>query len=340
MELLLAGKNPVPGTELTTGEVDIAQWESAEDMMQSFRDLTQKYARFMFMQLLPVVETHIKHAPCPYLSSVTRDCIGRGESYYGGGALYGNGVVNVCIVGIGTLGDSVAAIKKLVFDDGVLTLAQMKHALETNFEDTATSPTGPEIRQLCKDVPKYGNDDPYVDNVTKDCLNILVKELRKYKTGYGGQYQATISPVSAHVPYGMICGATPDGRKAGTPLSEGCSPAQGADVSGPTATVKSVANLEHINLAQGTIFNMRMHPAGFETKAGMQKWANLVRTYFDLGGWEIQFNVVDAETLREAQEKPEEYQDLVVRVVGYSAFFVDLGKAVQDDIISRTEHSM
>jgi formate C-acetyltransferase len=136
----------------------------------------------------------------------------------------------------------------------------------------------------------------------------------------------------------MACGATPDGRKAGAPLSDGCSPAQGTDVNGPTAAVKSVGNLEHLNLAQGTIFNMKMHPAAFDTNAGMRKWASLVRTYFDLGGWEIQFNVVDAETLKAAQENPEEYKDLVVRVVGYSAFFVELDKSVQDDIISRTEH--
>jgi len=340
LELMLAGKDPVTGEQLNAGAGDMLQWNSAEDMMRGFREQTQRYTRFMFSQLLPLVEAHMKYAPCPYLSSVTRDCISRGQSYYGGGALYGNGVVNVCIVGIGSLGNSIAAIKKLVFDDRAITMAQLKHALETNFEDTTTSPSGPQIQQLCLGAPKYGNDDPYVDHVTKDCLNIFVKELRQYKTGIGGRYQATISPVSTHVIYGMICGATPDGRKAGAPLSEGCSPAQGTDVSGPTATVKSVATLEHINLAQGTIFNMRMHPAALETKAGMLKWANLVRTYFDLGGWEIQFNVVDAQTLRAAQKNPEQYKDLVVRVVGYSAFFVELDKAVQDDIISRTEHTV
>jgi formate C-acetyltransferase len=219
-------------------------------------------------------------------------------------------------------------------------MAQLKHALETNFEDGTTTPTGPEIRRLCVAAPKYGNDDPYVDNVTKDCLNILVKELRPYKTRAGGGYHATISPVSTHVIYGMVSGATPDGRKAGAPLSDGCSPAQGTDVNGPTATVKSVANLEHINLAQGTIFNMKFHPAALATKSGLLKWANLVRTYFDLGGWEIQFNVVDANTLRAAQRHPEQYRDLVVRVVGYSAFFADLDKSVQDDIIARTEHAL
>jgi formate C-acetyltransferase len=179
-----------------------------------------------------------------------------------------------------------------------------------------------------------------VDNLAKECLNTMVKELRRYKTGTGGSYVANISPVATHIIYGMLCGATPDGRQARAPLSDSCSPAQGTDMSGPTAAIKSVANLEHINLAQGTIFNMRMHPAAMETKAGLSKWANLVRTYFDLGGWEIQFNVVKAETLRAAQQNPEEYRNLVVRVVGYSAFFVELSKAVQDDIISRTEHTV
>ena len=146
--------------------------------------------------------------------------------------------------------------------------------------------------------------------------------------------------MAAHIPYGRICGATPDGRKKGTPLSDACSPAQGSDVNGPTATIKSVSNLEHINLVQGTIFNMKMHPAALGMSAGMAKWANLIRTYFDLGGWEIQFNVVSAETLREAQAHPEDYKDLVVRVVGYSAFFVELERVVQDDIIRRTEHGL
>ncbi len=316
------------------------QWQSADEMMQAFRDQVRMFSRIMFSQLIPAVKAHVEHRPCPYLSSVTRDCIGRGESYYGGGALYGNGVVNVCVVGIGSVGNAIAAMKKLVFDDAILSMEQLQHALRTNFGDSSTSPTGTEIQRLCLDAPKFGNDDPYVDDITKHCLNTIAKELRQYETGLGGRYHATISPVSTHVIFGQICTATPDGRNAGSPLSEGCGPAQGTDTSGPTATIKSVANLEHINLAQGTIFNLRMHPASLETRQGMLKWASLVRTYFDLGGWEIQFNVIDADTLRAAQAKPEDYRDLLIRVVGYSAFFVELNKAVQDDIISRTEHSL
>ena len=339
-ELMMGGLDPVTGEKVESGAGDMLQWKTFDDMMSAYKEKAAILTRVMFMQVLPLVEAHTKYRPCPYLSSLTRDCIGRGKSYYDGGAIYGNGVVNVCYVGIATMANSLAAIRKLVFDDRVIDMAQMKHALETNFEDETTSPSGPEIRQMCLKAPKYGNDDPYVDNIAKDYLNIIVKELGRYRTKQGGGYEVTIAPVATHIIYGMLCGATPDGRKAGEPLSDSVSPAQGTDVNGPTAAIKSVANLEHINFAQGTIFNMKMHPGPLESKAGMLKWANLIRTYFDLGGWEIQFNVVDAETLREAQMHPEKHEDLVVRVVGYSAFFVELDKSVQDDIISRTEHAM
>jgi pyruvate formate-lyase/glycerol dehydratase family glycyl radical enzyme len=340
VELMLQGKSPVSGLPLASGPGDMLQWRGFNDMMQAFSEQARQWSRISFLQALPLIEAHNRYRPCPYLSSLTRDCISRGKSYYDGGATYGNRTANVCIVGIATLANSLAAVRKLVFDDKVITMEQLKHALETNFEDTATNPPGPAIQDLCRRAPKYGNDDPYVDNVAKDCLNLLLKELRKYQTLPGQGQGATISPVAAHIAYGLLCGATPDGRKASAPLSDACSPAQGTDVNGPTATIKSVSSLEHINLVQGTIFNMKMHPGALETNAGMQKWANLIRTYFDLGGWEIQFNVVGAETLREAQKHPEDYRDLVVRVVGYSAFFVELEKVVQDDIIARTEHGV
>ena len=340
LELMMQGKDPVTGSPLTSGAGDMLKWQSFDDIMLAFSEQARMFSRIMFLQVLPLVEAHTKHRPCPYLSSLTRDCISRGKSYYDGGAKYGNRAVHACIIGIATLANSMAAIRKLVLDDQVITMSQLKHALETNFEDATTNPTGSAIQEMCLRAPKYGNDDPYVDNLAKDCLNIVLKELRQHQTVPGQGYGATIAPVAAHMSYGLICGATPDGRKAGTPLNDACSPSQGTDVNGPTATIKSVSNLEHINLVQGTIFNMKMHPGPLETSAGMAKWANLIRTYFDLGGWEVQFNVVSAETLKEAQKHPEDYKDLVVRVVGYSAFFVELEKAVQDDIIKRTEHGV
>lgn len=339
LEITLQGIDPYTGLPLQPA-CGMLTWKSFDDMINTFTEQVRRVARIMFLQTLPLVDAHNTHRPCPCLSSVTRDCIERGRSYFDGGAIYGNWVVNACIVGIATLANSLAAVRKLVFDDKVLTMAQLKHALDTNFEDATTSPTGAQIQEMCLRAPKFGNDDPYVDHLAKDCLNTVVKSLRKYETVPGQGYGATISPVAAHISLGLMCGATPDGRKATTPLSDACSPAQGTDVNGPTATIKSVATLEHINLVQGTIFNMKMHPGPLETRAGMMKWADLIRTYFDLGGWEVQFNVVSADTLRAAQREPEKYRDLVVRVVGYSAFFVDLDKTVQDDIIRRTEHGV
>jgi formate C-acetyltransferase len=337
-ELMLANTNIWNGQPLDDGG-DMLQWQSFDDVWAAYKVQAKQFARFAFMQALPLVEGHNTYRPSPYISSITRDCIGRGKGHYEGGAIYGNATLNACYIGIATLGDSMMALKKLVFDDKVLTISQLKHALETNFEDETTSPTGPEIQSLCKRVPKYGNDVPEVDLITRECLDIIVKELRQYKTEFGAIYGTTVSPVTAHVGYGMLCGATPDGRKAGTPLSDSVSPTQGADASGPTASAKSVSNLAHGNLVQGTIYNMKMHPAAMDSKAGLRNWANLVRTYFDLGGWEMQFNIVDAETLKDAVEHPEEHRNLVVRVVGYSAFFVELDKATQIDIIARTEHS-
>ncbi len=337
LEHALQGKDPVSSTPLTTGVGDMLKWRGFDDLMEAFHEQARIWARITFLQMLPYVELHAKQRPCPYMSSLTRDSIGRGKAFYDGGAIYGSHALVACLVGLGTLANSMAAIRKLVFDDKIIAMSQLKHALETNFEDESTTPSGPAIRGMCLGAPKYGNDDPYVDNIAKDCLNIITKEMWKYETLPGQGYGAVASPVTAHISMGFLSGATPDGRKAMTALSDAVSPAQGSEVNGPTAAIKSVSNLEHVNLSQGCVFNMRMHPASLKSVTGMAKWANLIRTYFDLGGWEMQFNVVDKEELIDAQKHPENYKDLVVRVVGYSAFFVELDKMVQDDIISRTE---
>jgi formate C-acetyltransferase len=340
MEFMMQGRDPVSGTALNSSVGDMLQWRSFGDLMQAFREQASIWARLTFLQLLPLVELHGKQLPCPYMSSLIKDSIGRARPFYDGGAVYGSHATVGCLIGIGTLANSMAAISKLVFDDKVITMSQLKHALETNFEDESTTPSGPAIRAMCLNAPKYGNDDPYVDNIAKDCLTILTKEMWQYETKPRVGYGAVVSPVTAHIAMGFLSGATPDGRKAMTPLSDAASPSQGTEKKGPTAAIKSVSNLEHVNLSQGSVFNMRVHPASVQSAEGMASWANLIRTYFDLGGWELQFNVVDAEVLREAQKHPEDYKDLVVRVVGYSAFFVELDKMVQDDIISRTEFAV
>jgi len=337
--MTLFGRDPFTGIQLVPQPSDMLAWKSCDDMMTAFSEQVRQYTRAMVMVTIPTDAAHIKYLPTPFLSSLVSDCVKRGRSVWDGGAIYDGGPV-FCYIGVPNVGNSLAAVSKLVFDDEVLTMAQLKHALETNFEDTATEPSGPDIQQLCLAVPKFGNDDDYVDRITKDCFNIMAKELRGYKTLTGGRYRAVIAPTTAHIQAALACGATPDGRKAGTPLADACSPAQGTDLAGPTAAVKSVAKIEHINCACGSVFNMRLHPATVQERAGMAKWSNLIRTYFDLGGWELQFNTVDAETLREAQRRPEQYRDLLIRVVGYSAHFVQLDRAIQDDIISRTEHAL
>ncbi len=337
--ITLYGKDPFTGVQLVPEPSDMLAWKSYDDMMEAFSEQVKYYTRAMVMATIPTDAAHIKYLPTPFLSSLVRDCVKRGRSVWDGGAVYDGGPV-FCYIGLANIGNSLAAVKRLVFDDKALAMQQLKHALETNFEDTATAPTGPEIRQMCLAAPKFGNDDDYVDRVTKECFNIMVKELRGYRTLNGGRYRAVVAPTTAHIQAALACGATPDGRKMGAPLADAASPSQGTDVSGPTASAKSVAKLEHINCACGSVYNMRLHPATVRDRAGMAKWSDLIRTYFDLGGWELQFNTVDAETLRRAQQHPEQYRDLLIRVVGYSAHFVQLDKAIQDDIIARTEHAL
>jgi pyruvate formate-lyase/glycerol dehydratase family glycyl radical enzyme len=340
MEYMMQAKDPVTGSTLDSGVGDMLQWRGFEDITEAFQQQARIWARLTFLQLLPLVELHGKQLPCPFMSSLMQDSIGRARAFYDGGAVYGSHATLGCLIGIGTLANSMAAVGKLVFDDKLITMSQLKHALETNFEDESTTPSGAAIRAMCLNAPKYGNDDPYVDNIAKDCLTTLTKEMWQYETKPRVGYGAVVSPVTAHIAMGFLSGATPDGRKAMTPLSDAASPSQGTEKKGPTAAIKSVSNLEHVNLSQGSVFNMRIHPASVQSAEGMASWANLIRTYFDLGGWEMQFNVVDAEILKEAQKHPEDYKDLVVRVVGYSAFFVELDKMVQDDIISRTEFAI
>ncbi len=337
--MTLYGRDPFTGVQLVPEPRDMLAWQSSEDMMAAFAEQVRHYTRAMVMATLPTDAAHMRYLPTPLLSSLVSDCVRRGRSVWEGGAVYQGGPV-ICYIGLANVGNSLAAVRKLVFDDKTLTMAQLKHALETDFEDLSTAPTGPEIRQLCLAAPKFGNDDDYVDRITKDCFNIMLKELRGYTTLLGGKYRGVVAPTTAHIQAALACGATPDGRKAGEPMADAASPARGTDVTGPTASVKSVAKLEHINCACGAVYNMRLHPAAVRERAGMRKWSDLIRTFFDLGGWELQFNTVDAETLRQAQRHPEQYRDLLIRVVGYSANFVQLDKAIQDDIIARTEHML
>lgn len=337
---LFNGRDPRTGIQLcpNPGNKDLSTFESFGEVMAAVKHQLEYYDRQGAIALLCIERAYAELTPTPFASALMDDCIQRGKDIEWGGAHYNTLFLRG--VGMSNVGNSLAAIKKLVFEDKRLTGAQIMHALETNFEDTATTPTGPEIQQMLLAAPKYGNDDDYVDRLVKEPTLHAMRDVRGYTSWTGGRGGFALLPVSQNVPFGEIIGATPDGRKAGVPTAEGCSPTRGTDVKGPTAAVKSVAKLDHVLADSGSLLNQKFNPAVLKDISGLRKLAALIKTYFDLKGMHIQFNVVSAETLRDAQKHPEEYADLMVRVAGYSALFVSLDPAVQEDIIMRTEHSI
>ena len=236
--------------------------------------------------------------------------------------------------GLADVADSFCAVKKLVFEEKAFTMRQLVEALQHDFQGYE------DIRvQLLKDAPKYGNNDPYVDEIARKILTYFCDEVGQYRNLRGGVFVPGQYSNSANVPFGEDCGATPNGRHAHTPIAEACSPSHGSEKNGPTQAALSVAHLDHVLVTNGTQYNQKYHPNALKGEKGIASLAALIKTFFEAGGFHIQFNVVSAETLRKAQKEPEKYRDLVVRVAGYTAFFVDLNKAIQDDIIDRTEMS-
>jgi len=247
-------------------------------------------------------------------------------------------------VGIANLGNSLAAIKKLVFEEKKITRAQLLDALETDFEGKE----GEKIRQLLLNfAPKYGNDDDYVDLLLKEAYMEYIHEIDRYHTTrynrgpIGCKYYAGTSSISANVPSGAVVPATPDGRKAFTPVAEGSSPSSGTDLLGPTAVFKSVSKLPTARIMGGVLLNQKLSPQAIRRDTDKSTLISMIRTFFeDLKGWHVQYNIVSRETLLAAKRDPEKYRDLVVRIAGYSAFFTTLSPDTQDDIIARTEHSL
>ncbi|GAI27987.1 unnamed protein product, partial [marine sediment metagenome] len=223
-------------------------------------------------------------------------------------------------------------IKYHIFDNHNLTVKQLLEILKDNFSGDE------QIRQLFLNrTPRYGNDDDYTDDIMKLIFEAFYQEVDGRKNTKGGVFRINMLPTTCHIYFGSVVGATPDGRKAGEPLSEGISPVQGADRLGPTAVIKSAAKMDHIKTG-GTLLNQKFTPKLLEGEEGITALMHLIRAYFRLDGHHIQFNVVSADTLRAAQREPEKYRDLIVRVAGYSDYFCDLSKTLQDEIISRTEH--
>ena len=274
-------------------------------------------------------------------SALTEDCIERGLNMKEGGAVYD--FISDLQVGIANLADSLAAMKQIVFEQKKVTPAELWDALQSNFE----GPCGGEIREMLLSAPKYGNDDDYVDLLVRDAYNVYIDEMKKYhntrfgRGPIGGIYYAGTSSISANVPQGAGTLATPDGRKAGEPLAEGCSPSHTADRNGPTAVFKSVSKLPTKEITGGVLLNQKVTPQMLDKEENREKLVMLLRTFFNrLHGYHVQFNVVSKETLLDAQLHPENHKDLIVRVAGYSAFFNVLSRKTQDDIIARTEQEL
>ena len=270
-----------------------------------------------------------QHLQLPLLSATVDGCMESGRDVMNGGAKY-NSTGNAGIA-IGNITDSLAVVKYMVFDKKLVSARELYDAIMTNWEGKE------DLRQfILNEAPHYGNDNEYTDRFAKWASDVYGNAVNT-ASGPRGRYAAGLYPVTAHVLFGMITAASPDGRKAGEPLSDGISPVQQMDKIGPTATLKSVSSIDQKKFSNGTLLNMKFHPTALKNETGKSKLIALIQTYFALGGMEMQFNIVSGNVLRQAQETPEEYMDLVVRIAGFSAYFVELYKASQDDIIKRTE---
>jgi formate C-acetyltransferase len=327
--VLYNGRDPRTGKTINETSPEIKTYK---DLMGAFEAQVKKAVRQLV--IINNMGDYLLRdiAPLPFLSCLVEDCIVKGKTLIEGGARYN--FTSLHGPGLATVADSLAAMKRLVFEEKLLNLKELREMLANDFAGEET------LRQvLINKAPKYGNDDDYVDEIAKHVVDIFCHEVEKYPNTRGGKCWPGLWGSENSIPMGFVVGATPDGRKAHMPLSDGCSPSQGRDIKGPTAVVKSVAKIDHIlGGADGTQLNMKFAPSIFNNKNGLGNLITLTKTFFDLNGESICYFVMSSEVLKEAQKNPEQYKNLVVRVAGYSAFFTELSGEIQDDLIARMEH--
>jgi formate C-acetyltransferase len=331
LEITLAnGTDPLTGKKIGAESGDPASFKTFDDLLDAYRRQLKYFIEIKLKGNNVIERLYAEHMPVPFLSVLIDDCIKKGKDYNNGGARYNTNYIQG--VGIGTITDSLASIKHHVFENKTFAVTEFLRVLSLDFE-------GDEKTRLLlvNKSPKYGNDDDYADSLMQWVFEAFYDLVNGRKNTKGGVYRINLLPTTCHVYFGLVTGATPDGRKAGMPLSEGISPVQGADRKGPTAVLKSAGKMDHVRTG-GTLLNQKFTPQLLENEKGIENLSDLVRSYFTLGGHHIQFNVVNAQTLRDAQAHPDQYRDLIVRVAGYSDYFCDLGKSLQDEIITRTEH--
>ncbi len=329
---LYDGVDPRTGKKIGLSTGDPAKFKSFDQLMVAFQQQLHHFIDIKIRGNNVIEKLYSNYMPAPFLSIIISDCIKKGKDYNAGGARYNTNYIQG--VGIGSITDSLAALKYHVFDQHNQTWPDFLQILEQDFTDHE------EFRQiLLNKTPKYGNDDLYADSIMTAVFDRFYDQVNGRKNMKGGYYRINMLPTTCHVYFGSVIGATPDGRKAGLPLSEGISPVQGADRSGPTAVIKSAARMDQVRTG-GTLLNQKFTPKLLADEKGLNSLLHLIRAYFKLDGHHIQFNVIDAATLRQAQAEPENYRSLIVRVAGYSDYFNNLNKDLQDEIIARTEQTL
>ncbi|MFW9843685.1 MAG: trans-4-hydroxy-L-proline dehydratase [Candidatus Thorarchaeota archaeon] len=325
------GIDPKTGKQVGIKTGDVASFKSFEEVFSAYKEQLKYFIDLKIKGNNIIERLYAEYMPAPFMSLLFDDCIKRGKDYHDGGPRYNSTYIQG--VGLGTITDSLSAIKYHIFEKQKFTMNELLEGMRTDFEDNEVM-----RMTLLTKTPKYGNDDDFADKIAQSVFEAYFDTVDSRPNTKGGEYRVNLLPTTVHVYFGQVTGATPDGRKSGTPLSDGISPSHGADKNGPTAVIKSVAKIDHSKTG-GTLLNQKFMPDVLVDQEGRRKLADLVRTYFKLGGHHIQFNVIRTETLRDAQKHPENYQNLIVRVAGYSDYFVNIGKDLQNEILARTEQN-
>jgi pyruvate formate-lyase/glycerol dehydratase family glycyl radical enzyme len=327
------GRGRVLGEQLGPATGDPRSFTTIEDVVDAYRTQVEHLVGQMVEGLEGLARAHAERRPVPLASSLTDDCLERGLDLTGGGAWYN--FTGVQGVGAATVGDSLAAIDRLIFREKRITLGELVAALNSDFAGQE-----PLRQMLLNKAPKYGNDDDDADRFARLAAEIYCRAVEKHPNFRGGWYSPGMYSVTTHVAFGLMVGATPDGRRAHQPLSQGISPANGRDGHGPTAALKSAAKLNHTLASNGIALNQMLSLGASAREHAADVLGALVGAYFELGGQQLQWNIVDRATLIAAQQNPEAYRGLIVRVSGYSALFTDLNRIVQDELIARSEHAV
>ncbi|MFX1332337.1 MAG: pyruvate formate lyase family protein, partial [Promethearchaeota archaeon] len=324
------GRDPETGEMVGISTGDPRDFKSFDELWQAYETQIDHTIDLLTRADRVAADILSSKTPTPFISSLLQGCLENGKTMQEGGAKYNSG--GIMGTGVAIVADSLSMLRKYVFDSADISMDEMLHTLERDYEGRE------EFRiRLENDPDKYGNDIEEVDFLARDTGRAFCNSIQKRMTTRNGPYHGALFSVSMYIPQGEVLGATPDGRKAGKMISDGVSPTQNRDVHGPTAAMNSVARLDHRLCYNGTLYNMKFTPDYFESTVSRRKFISLVDGYFELGGLHVQFNVVDRETLEDAKVNPLQHRDLIVRVAGYSAYFIELDPFVQDEVIARTE---